>query len=100
VAEASGLPRADCRHPSPCNARLRESTTDAVYTDHLKFGLIGIRFESRINYVSGANSRSEAEQFAENMEFFAGGAEGGFLPKKEPSAIFLKEIGHFLRQLL
>jgi hypothetical protein len=34
------------------------------------------------------------------MEFFAGGAEGGFLPKKEPSAIFSKEIGHFFWQLL
>ena len=34
------------------------------------------------------NSRNEAEQFGENMEFFAGGAEGGFSPKKEPSADF------------
>jgi hypothetical protein len=34
------------------------------------------------------------------MEFFAGGAEGGFLPKKEPSAIFSEEIGHFFWQLL
>jgi hypothetical protein len=34
------------------------------------------------------------------MEFFAGGAEGGFLPKKESSAIFPEEIGHFFWQLL
>jgi hypothetical protein len=71
-----------------------------VITDCLKLCLVGSRLESRINYVARANSRSEAEQFAENMEFFAGGAEGGFLPKKKPSAIFPKEIGHFFRQLL
>ena len=50
--------------------------------------------------VHGANSRSGAEQFSENIEFFAGGAEAGFLPKKEPSANFPEEIRHFFWQLL
>jgi hypothetical protein len=57
-------------------------------------------YEPRINRAAVANSRSVAEQVAESMEFFAGGAEGGFLPKKEPSAIFPEEIGHFFWQLL
>jgi hypothetical protein len=46
--------------------------------------------ESGISCIAGANSCNEAEQIAKYMEFFAGGAEGGFLQKKEPSAIFPK----------
>jgi hypothetical protein len=38
---------------------------------------------SRLKYLQ--TRASEAEQFANEMEFFAGGPEGGFLPKKEPS---------------
>jgi hypothetical protein len=41
----------------------------------------------------------EAGQLANNMEFFAGGPEGGFLPKKEPSGNSPAEIGHFFWQL-
>jgi hypothetical protein len=82
-------------------------------------------YESRINRAAVANSCSVAELVAESMEFFVGAtcvgptnlhaqphlhsglahalqnclfalrAAGGFLPKKEPSAIFPEEIGHF-----
>jgi hypothetical protein len=91
---------------------------------------LAFAYESRINRAVVANSRSKAEQFAEYVEFFAGTtgvgptnqharphshfglahalqeclfalrAAGGFLPKKEPSAIFPEEIRHFFWQVL
>jgi hypothetical protein len=49
---------------------------------------------------TGANSHSEAYQFGKIMKFFAGGSEGGFLPKKEPSEKHPQEIYNYFWQLL
>ena len=64
------------------------------------FVLLAVAYVSGTGLLDLAYERSKAERFAKNMEFFVGGAEGGFLPKKEPSAILPQEICHVFRQLL
>ena len=53
--------------------------------------LLVVACVSRTSVVHPVNERSEAEQFAENMEFFAGGAQGApvspFLLREQYSVV-------------